>query len=246
MSNDMVPAGGMNPLALLQTAIERGLDVDKLGKLMDLAERWEANQAAAAYGHALAKFQSLCPPIKKNRTATIPNKNDPNKAWSYKFADYEDVMKQIGPLLCECGLSVTFSEGEQLANKLAVVCSVRHGSHVQPTHFAVPIPQMLVNDTQRFGAAMSYVKRYALAAALNLVFTGEDNDAAGLLGTITEAEVKVIEDLLEAKNAPRERFMKHLGEVEGRPVASIAEIGRKTFITVVDTLKRMKKQEGKK
>lgn len=243
MSNDMVTAGGMNPLALLQSAIERGLDVDKLGKLMDLAERWEANRAAAAYGVALAKFQSLCPPIKKKRKASIPNKAG-GDGWSYQFADFEDVMRTVGPLMQACELSVTFSS-DTTGNQLKVTCNVRHGSHVQPTTLTVPIPQMLVNDTQKFGAALSYAKRYSLAAALNLVFTGEDNDAAGLLETISRDEADELERLLAEKGADRTRFLKYLGDTEGQPVEEIADIGRKTFLTAMDTLKRYKKKEAK-
>lgn len=243
MNSTLVPAGGMNPLALLQTAIERGLDVDKLGKLMDLAERWEANQAAAAFGAALAKFQSVCPPIKKSRTAKMPGKNG-GDGWSYQFADFEEVMKTVNPLLIDCGLSVTFSSDTSGAT-LKVTCFVRHGVHVQPTTLTVPIPaQMIVNDTQKFGAALSYAKRYSLAAALNLVFTGEDNDAAGLLETITAGEAETMERLLAEKGADRTRFLKYLADTEGRPVEEIGDIGRKTFLTAMDTLKRYKRKGG--
>jgi hypothetical protein len=36
---------------------------------------------------------------------------------------------------------------------------------------------MRVNETQKFGAALSYAKRYALQGALNIVVTDEDTDA---------------------------------------------------------------------
>ena len=49
-----------NPLSMLASALQQGHDVDKLGKLMDLAERYEANEARKAFATALSKFQATC------------------------------------------------------------------------------------------------------------------------------------------------------------------------------------------
>jgi len=59
------------PMALIQMAVQANADPDKLGKLMDLQERWEAKQAADAFGQALADFQSECPPVHKGRSIDL-------------------------------------------------------------------------------------------------------------------------------------------------------------------------------
>ena len=42
----------ITPMDMINTAIERGADIDQLTKLMDLQERWEANEARKAYQNA--------------------------------------------------------------------------------------------------------------------------------------------------------------------------------------------------
>jgi hypothetical protein len=47
----------VTPLGLLQIAVQQGADVDKLAKLLELQERWQANQARQAHNTAMAKFK---------------------------------------------------------------------------------------------------------------------------------------------------------------------------------------------
>jgi len=51
----------LNPAQLLQIAVEKGLDVSNLEKLMDLEDRWEAKQAKMAFNNAFSKFQAEGP-----------------------------------------------------------------------------------------------------------------------------------------------------------------------------------------
>ena len=45
------------PLSVLQDAVNRGANVETLAKLLELQERWEANQARKAFVAALAAFK---------------------------------------------------------------------------------------------------------------------------------------------------------------------------------------------
>lgn len=239
VSSDMVPAGGRNPLALLQAAIEKGMDPDKLGKLMDLAERWEANQAAAAFGVALASFQSQCPVIKKKRKADVGGK------FSFQYAGFDDIDRVVRPILAECGLSVTFKaqddagNGNGNARRLKVTCQVRHGSHTEETTVNIPIPAMSVNDTQQYGAAVSYAKRFSLCAALNIVVSDEDDDAAKLVQVVTEEQAAEIEALIAEKSVDLGKFL------DWCQVASITDIPAANYPKVVHTLRVKRKVGGK-
>lgn len=196
----------VTPLALLQQAIDKGINTDDLTKLMDLHERHERNVAAAVYAEALANFQSKCPVIGKKRKATI---NSSKGSYSYQFAGYEDVMKQVKPLLDENRIVVTFSTAATDKGLIAT-CTLRVGTHSEPHTLEVPIPSMNVNDTQKYGAALSYAKRYALCAALNIVVGDEDDDASTLapVKTITEEQVLQIEDWIVTTNSDRDLFLK--------------------------------------
>lgn len=195
-----------DPLSMLDMAIRQGMDVEKLGRLMDLHERNQANQAAIAFGNAVQKFQSLCPIIRRKKVATIQGREG-KQGYTYNFASYDDIHKAIRPLLAECGLTVTFETAAKTPGLLDIICRVRHGIHVEVTPVSLPIPQLNISQTQQFGAAVSYGKRYAIQAALNIVVSNEDDDAQSLIEKITEAQAVELEKLIAEKRVNMDRFM---------------------------------------
>ena len=54
--------------------------------------------------------------------------------------------------------------------------------------------------------AGSYLKRYLLCAALNIVVSGEDDDARGLVARITPEQVGVINDLIDKCKERKVKF----------------------------------------
>lgn len=216
-----------DPLAILSLAVERGADPDQLEKLLALQERYERNQAAKAFGDAFAEFQRLCPAIRKERA--------PTSGPSYTYASFDDVMRVAAPLLAQCKLSVSFST-EQNEKSLTIVCRVRHGTHCEEATFSVPVPDMRVNDAQKYGAALSYAKRYAICAALNIVVTDEDDDAEGLIETITMEQEAQLEEWIANVGANRPKFLEWLG------VAKLGDCPASKFKQAIAALK----ERGKK
>jgi hypothetical protein len=184
--NEVTPR--YEPLAIIATAIERGVDPDRLEKLLELQERWEKHRAAEAFGKAIAEFQRRCPPIRKRREAK-------GERMRFRFASLDDVMAVAGPILADVGLAVSFST-KMTEFGIEVTCRVRCGIHFEDHALCVPIPHMNVSDTQRYGAALSYAKRYALCAALNIVVTDED-DENQLAEGISDSQIEQINLLIE-------------------------------------------------
>lgn len=237
MAEELTRPESISPLALIDKAIEKGFDAAQLSHLMDLQERFEKNQAAKAFAEAMTRFQASCHNVLKRRTADAAGK------FSYKYASFDDIMKEIGPHLAECGLAVTFQIAEtQKPNILKITCHIRHGIHVEATDSFVPIPAMTVNDTQKFGAAVSYGKRYVLCAALNIVTTDVDDDATGLADVIPPSQVEELRELLWQKDKDEKRFCVYIG------VQSLEEMNSRDFATAADFLRRQKtvrtRQEG--
>lgn len=216
---------GPTPMMLLQDAIARGLKTEDLERLAALQERWEERQAAKAFGEALAHFQALCPVIKKRRKAVIPGK------FAYSYASYDDIHLAVRALLADCGLTVSFDTASD-GGGVKVTCHVRLGTHVQSTAFVVPAPQLSTNNTQSFGAALSYGKRYALCAALNIVASDEDDDGASLIEKINADQVDVICRLLAETGRDERRFCAWAG------VNEIGEIAVGRYHEAVDMLTR--------
>lgn len=219
----------LSPLALIEKAIDKGVHPDQLGKLLDLQERWDRARAAERFAEAVTAFQSEVPAVMKKRSA---GKED-TKFGTYKFASYDDVMEAAAPVLARHGVVVTFTT-EQDQQRLRIVCRVRVGTHVEETPFSIPIPAMNVNETQKFGAALSYGKRYALCAALNIVIAHEDPDAEALFENVTEQELKELRALAEERNINVPAFLKVLKITS----ENLADIPRDRFNHAVSLMKQ--------
>lgn len=198
-ANGAIAVHPATPMDLIQAAIEKGYAPDQLSALMDLQERHERNEAAREYAIAVTTFQAKCPPVVKRREA----KGQGNFA-GYNYAAYEDIMAIAGPLLAEVGLSVSFST-EPHEKGLMGTIYLRKGIHQETRTMYLPIADMRVNDTQKYGATVTYMERYLLRAALNIVVVGEDNDAQGLHETITEEQAIQLKENMEGRrlNGPR-------------------------------------------
>ena len=76
------------PMDLMQSAVANNVDAEQLSKLMDLQDRYEANQSRRAFSNAVADFQAKCPTILKSR-----------KADRYNYAPLDTVLRTIRPHL---------------------------------------------------------------------------------------------------------------------------------------------------
>ncbi len=169
------PLAQPSPMQIIaQIASEESCDVEKLTALVDLQERMAATEARREWHEAVVTFQEKCPVVVKS-----------SKGHTAKYAKYEQIMDVAQPVLTECGLSVTFGHEGIEEGSVRVVCHIAHGTHVETRGITCPIPEEIIskrsggsvaNSAQRLGMAISYAKRYALCAALNIVVVGEDFD----------------------------------------------------------------------
>lgn len=189
------------PMDLLAAAVAQDIDENKLEKLMELQERWEANLARKAFTAAMADFQANCPTIRKSGAAD-----------RYLYAPLDEVLRTIRPHLDAAGLSVRFNTETQ-DGAIKAICTVSHrDGHEEISEFIAPVdPNMKVNASQRVGSANSYAKRYSLMNALNLVASEYDDDArlAGTI-TITDEQAATIRDHIEALEINEARFLQYL------------------------------------
>jgi len=163
------------PTDLIAQAIEKGLDVQALEKLMDLQERWDANQARKIFFESFTKFQSECPDIRKTKGVEFEGKTAGSV--SYKYAPLADITRQIGPKLKENELSYRW-EIQDTDKDIKVTCLVSHVSgHTERTTMqANPDTSGAKNPIQARGSAIEYLKRYTLIGALGLSTADTDID----------------------------------------------------------------------
>lgn len=177
-----------NPVMdMLQMAMTNSdVDLDKMEKIMEMAERHEAKQAAKSYNRDMALLQGEMPEIKKDGKI-----NDKYGAVRSEYASYENIMKVIKPSLKEYGFSASFKPSVE-GQKLIVNCVISHrDGHSETTSLELPHDTSgSKNNVQAIGSSMSYAKRYTLCLMFNIPTGGEDND-----GNTTQDPPRPLADL---------------------------------------------------
>lgn len=156
----------------LTLAIEKGLDPATISKLMDLQERWDANQAKKAYVAAMAAFKSECPPIIGKDKRVNYGQGKAN----FRHATIGHIIDIVTPHLSKNGLHVSW-ETKQDVGKVTVICHVRHeGGHCESTPLTGPYDESGgKNPIQTVGSSVTYLQRYTLVCALGLATADQDD-----------------------------------------------------------------------
>lgn len=173
MNNETTELTISTPASLLSQAIEKGLGVEELSKLMDLQERYEANKARKLFFEAFTNFQSECPDIRKTKEVAF---NDVK----YNYAPLADVTRQIGPILKKYELSYRW-EIQDTPTEIKVTCLASHvqGHTERTTMAAAPDTSGKKNSIQSRGSTIEYLKRYTLIGALGISTADSDIDGRG-------------------------------------------------------------------
>ena len=166
-------------------ALQNGVPVEALDKLLDMQERLYKSQAREEYFKALSKFQSECPIIKK--TKSIKGKNGQIRSY---YAPLEDIIEQVKPLLHENGLSYEI-KSENDNGMVTATCFVHHiMGHTESSMFFSPIdPDAFMNDAQKYASANTYAKRNAFCNAFGIMTGDNDDDAQSLGGGVTAQDL---------------------------------------------------------
>lgn len=132
--------------------------------------------AHKSLAEALAAFQGETPSFKKTKTAKVRGKTRDGTPFEYEYhyADLGDILPIVGPLLAKHGLS--WSSKPLVTDAGFVLAYVlRHTSGDEDAgEIPLGVPQGC--KPQELGSAITYMRRYALTAQLN-VATEEDDDA---------------------------------------------------------------------
>lgn len=245
-----VTAGDMSPqqAALFRLAENKDLDVEKLKALIEMNDRAEDRQAERVFTQAFIPMQAELPVIKRNGSLQYPkNKADPDGPMKLvsKYATWDDIVPGIQPILTRHGFALSFRHSQRGdGGGLLVSTVLRHeGGHIE---YGEPMPVPLdtsggKNNVQAYGSALSYGKRYAAIATLNIRTEGDDDDgkAAGWKG-VTEEQVEQLAGLLkEAKQSEPRFLMRMASDINGEPVKKLEDLSAVDFARIANTLKLM-------
>jgi ERF superfamily len=127
----------------------------------------ELDQLFAAFVKALGEVTE----ITKNHTAKVQMKT--GGEYTYSYADLADTLEAIRPVLAANGLGLTQPVATR-GDSVLVWTTILHVSGQYVTYS--PLEMGAGRTPQETGSAITYGRRYAASAALNLA--SEDNDAA--------------------------------------------------------------------
>lgn len=196
-------------------AVERPeIDADKLDKLLRMQREIVADDAKAQFNRDYIAMQEELPRIKKSGVLEYPmdkNKPDGPKRKVSNYAKWEDIDRSIRPILKAHGFALSFTTAPRQGDGggLIVTAILRHRAG-HSTETPIPIPLDTSggkNNIQGYGSALSYGKRYAATAALNIITEGEDDDGK-LGGTkfVTTEQAAEIDVLLRETKSDAARF----------------------------------------
>lgn len=229
--NDTALATKENPSVgqMLAALIEKGDPEKNIGvveRLIALQERQDEKRAEREFAVAFHSLQTETPGIVAGEA--VPDKHGNPR---YFFAPYEEIMRQVRPLLMKYGFSVTF-DSEFKEERLVMRCTLMHvGGHKQVTtqYMRVSAPYG-ASDTQADGATSTMAKRYALCCALNIVIEkdtdGRPDDARNEGEPITHDKAQTLKEMVKEAGADETRFLKYAG------ASTYAEIGANRYASL--------------
>ena len=206
--------GGPHLLSEIAKVISNpDLDVDKMGKLLEMHQRIEADARKTAFQQALAKLQAVIPQIDKQ--GTIYNKD--RKTVRSRYAKIEHIDQHVRPLMAEHGFAISFNFEERPNEKYLITAELTHAAgHSKTLSVILPIDR---NDyrsaVQNVNSTISVGRRTLLKMHLNIIERDEDQD--GTSGQTTSTKVISADQAADIELAvaemtalKRSRFYKYL------------------------------------
>lgn len=196
-----------SPAEMIRIAVASGADLEKLKGLLDLQERWEANEARKAFNRAMSDFKANPPEIEKDKT--VGYTTSAGKV-GYTHASLANVVRTITKELSKHGLSASWRTNQN--GQIQVTCKITHVlGHSEETMLSAPSDTSgSKNAIQAIGSTISYLERYSLLAVLGLATSDMDDDAKTSTPKITEAKMHIIRDLLISKELTEKKLLEFL------------------------------------
>lgn len=168
-------APATSPIGSALAFMQAGGNIEQLNHMMDLQDRWEANEARKAFTVAMTGFKAEPVEILKRKNVRFENRS--GDVTSYNHAELSDVTEAIGPALAKHELSYRWNIHQEGA-AIKVDCILTHvlGHFEIVTMTAAPDKSGLKNDIQQVASTTTYLQRYTLLAITGMSTKGADDD----------------------------------------------------------------------
>lgn len=204
MDKSLVTTG--SPVAVMELALNKDMDIDKLTKILDLQERWEKNEAKKAYTQAMADFKKT--PLKIIKDKHVSFQTSKGKT-QYDHASLGNVTATINSALAEHGLSASWKTEQEKG--ITVTCTITHklGYSESNTLSSTADTTGTKNNIQALGSTITYLQRYTLLALTGLATHDQDDDGkTSEVKYITKKQVSEITDMINSTESDEAVLLK--------------------------------------
>ena len=153
--------------------------------------------------------------------AEMPNVRKTGTGNYGRFAELDEILDRVRPVLHKHGLAVLQDVSGLPDNRLGVTTLIVHTSG--ETLATGPLPMPAPNDPQKVGSSITYGRRYALMATLNLAAEDDDGQAAKPAPEPTYS-AQAVQLFTACRNLPDDRkaALKEFAAENGRKVSTAA------------------------
>lgn len=237
-SAPIVPTvAAMTPMDMIAQAVSSGAGVDQIGKLMELQERWEKNQARKSFNAAIAAAKAEIPAVVRNRTGHN----------SKRYADFAAIAEVVEPILSKHSLGFRFRS--ETGDKINVTCILFHkDGHSEETTLSGPADKSgNKNEVQAIGSTLTYLQRYSLIQSLGLAATDDDDGVKGGDDLISAEQATEIRRLIDLFGAEEPKIRAHAAKLAGVEIEKIEDMPARVYDRTVAALTDWaRKQRGGK
>ncbi len=222
----------ITPMEMISHAVASGAGIEQMQSLMDLQERWEANEARKAYVSDMAEFKKTAPKLVKDKTVAFAGT-------SYNHITLSSAVDVLVPALAISGFSHEWIT-EQEDTMISVTCIITHKmGHSKSTKLSsAPDKSGKKNPIQEMMSAVTYLERYTFLAALGLAAGDQVDDDGGWATTITDVEFDEINALMDETKADKKIFCEHF-KIES--VSALKPADRVRAMNMLNSKKRKEK-----
>ncbi len=202
-----------SPAAMLQLALDKNLDLDRVEKMIDLQAKWDKMEAEKAYTKSMARLKKKPPKILKDKNVCYTHAKGTT---DYNHATLGNVEESVTPWLASGGFSVSFKPSQNSENdKIRITGIITHEKGHKESAWLEYSPETSggKNGIQGLGSTQTYLERYILLGLCGLATHDQDDDGKGAgsgMVYITEKQISTIRDLLISTKSDEAKFIKWL------------------------------------
>lgn len=227
---------------VIALASNRDTNPEMFDRLVAWQERERASQSEEEYNAAMNAAQTEIHPVVRT------TENTQTRSF---YAKLEAVDAAIRPIYLKHGFNVSYNTVPPLvAGNVRVECEVARGRHSKKYYREAPADTLGPKGTSvktalhGGGSTETFLKRYAVCGAFNVVFANQDDDGNfGGTKFIDAAQCREIEGLLIETKTDRGRFLQHFA-IADVPNISDGEQYVQVRNTLQTKLSRMKAAES--